>query len=711
MRVKSLQLSGFRAFGGRVDVDLDADAVIVVGGNGQGKTSLFDGLLWGLTGAIPRFGSESSVLSLYAETDQARAVVDLETNDGQECQVVRTFDGKTTSLGLRVGGQQRRGPNAATALLEFLWPDALFAPDPQLALCEALERGIYLQQDLVTEFLAANDDHDRFTAVSELVGAGRVQELQAALERERNGWSRSTNRRKKECDELRERLSLLEDRIRQLRARGDSDASAPHGWDAWWNSVQELGVTTKAPPQPTDADAARALDSAVRELRTLGALADDRLDRAKDSREDVEREASQPKDDIDGLKRAVMSNTKSLEVARQALSEAQAQASALRRQQVELAEEREQMRAFAEMALRHLGEKCPVCEQKYDRETVTARLEALIRSDEQPSASEDAGPDVSAPAEAVEVAERELEKSSRALDHAEERVRSWDAQRRRIRTRLEELDFPEPEANNLEKKLGHFIEDLQKRTESMNRLQDAGERLSLAVARIGEVARKVELEQEVREVRAKLEEAGAEIQIREDTGEVVSSIIEALRGASFDVVETQLESIGRLLQRIYATADPHPAFRAVSLLCRMPRGRGAVIPKVSDTFRERESETPHTILSSSQLNVLAVSVFLALNLGMPSLPLETVILDDPFQSLDDVNLLGLIDLLRRSRAQRQLFISTHDERFAGLLERKLRPVDQNTRSLIVGLEAWAPEGPTVTSRELPQDTHPLRIAA
>ncbi|KKK53297.1 hypothetical protein LCGC14_3096210, partial [marine sediment metagenome] len=172
MRVKSLQLSGFRAFGGRVDVDLDADAVIVVGGNGQGKTSLFDGLLWGLTGAIPRFGSESSVLSLYAETDQARAVVDLETNDGQECQVVRTFDGKTTSLGLRVGGQQRRGPNAATALLEFLWPDALFAPDPQLALCEALERGIYLQQDLVTEFLAANDDHDRFTAVSELVGAG-----------------------------------------------------------------------------------------------------------------------------------------------------------------------------------------------------------------------------------------------------------------------------------------------------------------------------------------------------------------------------------------------------------------------------------------------------------------------------------------------------------------------------------------------------------
>jgi hypothetical protein len=51
-------------------------------------------------------------------------------------------------------------------------------------------------------------------------------------------------------------------------------------------------------------------------------------------------------------------------------------------------------------------------------------------------------------------------------------------------------------------------------------------------------------------------------------------------------------------------------------------------------------------LSSSQLNVLAVSAFLALNPGVETLPLNAVALDDPLQSLDDVNLLSLIDLPR-----------------------------------------------------------------
>jgi hypothetical protein len=41
-------------------------------------------------------------------------------------------------------------------------------------------------------------------------------------------------------------------------------------------------------------------------------------------------------------------------------------------------------------------------------------------------------------------------------------------------------------------------------------------------------------------------------------------------------------------------------------------------------------------------------------------PLESAILDDPLSSLDDINLLGLIDLLRRTKDQRQLFVSTHE---------------------------------------------------
>jgi hypothetical protein len=108
---------------------------------------------------------------------------------------------------------------------------------------------------------------------------------------------------------------------------------------------------------------------------------------------------------------------------------------------------------------------------------------------------------------------------------------------------------------------------------------------------------------------------------------------------------------------------------------------------------------------------LAVAVFLAMNLGMPSLPVRAAILDDPLQSLDDLNLLGLVDLFRRLRAHRQLLVSAHDERFGQLLRRKLRPVSDQQRTLVIEFEGWTREGPQVRRTELERDKRPLRIVA
>lgn len=86
-------------------------------------------------------------------------------------------------------------------------------------------------------------------------------------------------------------------------------------------------------------------------------------------------------------------------------------------------------------------------------------------------------------------------------------------------------------------------------------------------------------------------------------------------------------------------------------------------------------------------------------------------LDDPLQSLDDVNLLGLIALLRRTKDRRQLLVSTHDLRFGRLLSRKLRPVSEGQRTRVIALEAWGPSGPTVRQDDAIRDPERLRIAA
>jgi predicted ATPase len=129
---------------------------------------------------------------------------------------------------------------------------------------------------------------------------------------------------------------------------------------------------------------------------------------------------------------------------------------------------------------------------------------------------------------------------------------------------------------------------------------------------------------------------------------------------------------------------------------------------VFDPSASIQTENLKAVLSSSQANALAVSIFLALNLGARYLPFGVV--DDPLQSLDDVNLLGLIDVLRRVRETRQLIVSTHDVRFVRLLERKLRPVKDSQRTRVIDFQGRNREGPVVTDRTVILDQEPLRIA-
>ncbi len=152
------------------------------------------------------------------------------------------------------------------------------------------------------------------------------------------------------------------------------------------------------------------------------------------------------------------------------------------------------------------------------------------------------------------------------------------------------------------------------------------------------------------------------------------------------------------VERPWARIDPHPAFRMVKLATRFSRGRGRLDTQVHDSVEGLSSDSPSAVLSSSQLNALAVSLFLSLNLALPRLPVEAALLDDPIQSLDDINLLGLVDLLRRTKDKRQLIVSTHDERFGKLLARKLRPTSGNQRTSVIELSGWTrPRSPTIRS--------------
>lgn len=709
MRLRTLDVSGFRAFGARRVLDLDADTIIVVGPNGQGKTSLFDALFWAIAGFIPRLGKDASVVSLFADAGEARVALDLISPEQKDVRVIRSSDGPASILSVELNGEVYRGPEAASLLFRLLWPQALTAADPEEALVSALERGVYLQQDRVRDFIDAQSDQERFVAVSELIGVGRINELQVALDRSRRAWSQVTNTRTREVDELRARIDDLEVQLARLGTDPEAAFDAAR-WERWWRETERVGILTQ-PPRPEAPDAAARIDAAVKELLARREAESRRRQEAIFLQTALRELPQRPTDDIDELRAQVAAAQRSYEEARAALAHAETRAAEVRRLQVEAAQGREQLRALAQLALRYLGDRCPVCQQSYDREDTRRRLEAIAADTLGGAADFEDVPDVTSAAALVQQIQQAVAAAGRALNDAEARAREWVARRSDLDARAERFGLRTDAFDTWAEEIAAFIDEITEMISVLERQEREGEQLALALARAGQRARRTEIEREVAALRQALRSDEIEVAARERTTVLVAQIIEALRGASADVVEAELARIEPLLQRIYATADPHPAFRVVQLVSKMRHGRGRVISRLEDPVRELPSETPETVLSSGQMNVLAVSIFLALNLGMSSLPLRAAILDDPLQSLDELNLLGLIDVLRRARERRQLLVSTHESRFAGLLERKLRPVREDQRTIVITLEGWSPEGVQISTNELERDREPLRVAA
>ncbi|KIM06815.1 MAG: hypothetical protein KU38_12040 [Sulfurovum sp. FS08-3] len=74
-------------------------------------------------------------------------------------------------------------------------------------------------------------------------------------------------------------------------------------------------------------------------------------------------------------------------------------------------------------------------------------------------------------------------------------------------------------------------------------------------------------------------------------------------------------------------------------------------------------ESDHDVInttSSGQLAGIVIALTLALN-KVYSKGFNTILIDDPVQSMDDINMISLVELLRNDFKDKQIFISTHED--------------------------------------------------
>lgn len=75
-------------------------------------------------------------------------------------------------------------------------------------------------------------------------------------------------------------------------------------------------------------------------------------------------------------------------------------------------------------------------------------------------------------------------------------------------------------------------------------------------------------------------------------------------------------------------------------------------------------------MSSGQLAAVSLSFLLCMNQVYAKKDLPILLIDDPIQTIDDVNMVGLVDILRYEFENSQIFISTHEQKFEWYLRYK-----------------------------------------
>jgi DNA repair exonuclease SbcCD ATPase subunit len=708
MRLKSVTIEGFRAFCRQATIDLDADVILLQGPNGVGKTSLLDAILWALAGTIARFSNRGTPVSMYAREGRARVELTMSGEDGDVVLTRATDGGSDDFVRLRIGDRDYEQAAAVQQLYNLLLPHLKDRVGARDALNRVLTRGVYLQQDLVRQFIDDDSAAERFALVSEVIGAGAVIELQAALEKSRRSWSASTTTyRRDEVEPLALRIAQIDEHITRLSDGGTvASDDARQASSALFQSAIALLGEARFGPDGAPTTPAR-LDRFLKTLEAERSRLERDLGTTRSLVEQLpELSVVETSDlDVEKLRRDEADLVGQLNAAEEAIRTENARLAVERQAQVEAADRTQRAATMARLALQDLGDHCPVCQQAHDLGHTIAHLHALIEavSDVAQTAVTNRLAPLTEERGAVQVLLNLVREDLRRLEND---VREREARRSMMTARLSDLgiDGTSDAATALRERAGAIGETL----ETMAGLIADGERLSLQVLRLGEQR---QLAAERVQVTGRLDAANSRIAGEEATKVLSGKIIDGLRDASLAVTAKQITQIAPLFQRIYSRIDPHPTFRVTQIVAGMERGHGKLDVGIADPDAGAPSRDAGPLLSSSQMNSFAVSLFLAMNLALPSLRLGVTILDDPLQSLDSINLLGLVDVMRRFRAHRQIIVSTHEERLVGLLQRKLRPVRPDERMTTIVFESWSREGPVMRTVEAAQASAESVIAA
>ncbi len=168
-------------------------------------------------------------------------------------------------------------------------------------------------------------------------------------------------------------------------------------------------------------------------------------------------------------------------------------------------------------------------------------------------------------------------------------------------------------------------------------------------------------------------------------------LLEQERQALADYLEKQIGAFFdiQLINALYRKIIPHPKHKVFYFKSDFCTDRSCLNLFVTGE-NDGEPLVPTRYFSASQLNILSLCIFLSKALKIKDddgNPVDCIFIDDPIQSLDSINILSTIDLLRSVVvcSGKQIILTTHDENFHQLLQKKIPP--DKFRAVYIELES------------------------
>lgn len=161
-----------------------------------------------------------------------------------------------------------------------------------------------------------------------------------------------------------------------------------------------------------------------------------------------------------------------------------------------------------------------------------------------------------------------------------------------------------------------------------------------------------------------------------------------------DVVGTHLRHLEPTTQQLYYRLNPHPIFGKVRIRVN-DKTRELDVEAEASVASERLHDiivSPSAFFSDAQMNSLAIMVFLAGALRQCWSGFKTILIDDPVQQMDEMNVCAFLDLIRGLSGQHQFIIFTCSRDFYLLALDKLVCLNKSKQGsfLAYRLEGIAP---------------------